>query len=96
MSRIDHVIIRPLLSEKSATQSATTNAYAFEVGAKASKIQIKDAVQRLFGVRVKDVRTAVVRGKLKRFGRHFGKQSNWKKAFVTLEAGESLDLYGSA
>ena len=55
--------------------------------------EIKEAVQQLFSVRVTDVRTMVVRGKNKRFGRHFGKRSNWKKALVTVAEGDTLDFY---
>ena len=94
MNRIDNVIIRPLLTEKTANQQVDANQYAFEVGLHATKIEIQQAVQQLFGVRVETVRTQVVRGKVKRFGRHYGKRSNWKKALVTLPEGETLNVYG--
>ena len=70
-----------------------SNTYAFEVGRESTKIEVKEAVQQLFGVRVEKVRTQVVRGKVKRFGRHHGKRSNWKKAYVTVAEGQSLDFY---
>jgi large subunit ribosomal protein L23 len=71
----------------------TENTYLFEVGTGANKIQIRQAVESVFGVRVDDVRTLNVRGKNKRFGRHTGKRSNWKKAYVTLAEGNTLDFF---
>ena len=59
-------------------------------------IEIKEAVERLFDVRVATVRTMVVRGKVKRFGRHYGKRPNWKKAYVTVDGDEVLNVYGGA
>lgn len=96
MRRVDHIIVRPLLTEKSATAADESNTYAFEVGNEATKIEIKEAIERLFDVRVKDVRTMVVRGKLKRFGRHYGKRPNWKKAYVTLSGDDAINVYGGA
>ena len=93
MRRIDNIIVRPLLTEKATLLADSCNTYAFEVGAKATKIEVKNAVQELFGVQVTGVRTLLVRGKNKRFGRHFGKRSNWKKALVTVAEGETLDFY---
>jgi large subunit ribosomal protein L23 len=61
---------------------------------KSNKSQIKDAVEQYFGVKVENVRTLIVRGKEKRFGRFLGKRSNWKKAYVRLAAGDSIDIYG--
>ncbi|HCP45016.1 MAG TPA: 50S ribosomal protein L23 [Deltaproteobacteria bacterium] len=93
MRRIDDVILRPLLTEKATALADAENTFVFEVGSLATKIEIKEAVQQLFSVRVTDVRTMVVRGKNKRFGRHFGKRSNWKKALVTVAEGDTLDFY---
>lgn len=94
MKRIDDVIVRPLLTEKSTLQSELANQFAFEVGSAATKIEIKQAIQQLFGVRVLKVQTQVVRGKNKRFGRYFGKRANWKKAIVTVGEGDSLTFQG--
>ncbi len=94
MKRIDDVIVRPLLTEKTTRLQEEANQYAFEVGADCTKIEIKEAIQSLFGVRVDEVRTQVVRGKVKRFGRYYGKRANWKKAIVTLPEGEILNVYG--
>jgi len=96
MRRVDQIILRPLLTEKSALATEADNTYAFEVGRDATKIEIKEAVERLFDVRVSTVRTMVVRGKLKRFGRHYGKRPNWKKAYVTVDGDEVLNVYGGA
>ena len=93
MKRIDNVIVRPIVTEKVSADTEANNTYAFEVGRAATKIEIKNAVQSLFGVEVEDVRTMVVRGKVKRFGRYFGKRSNWKKALVTVAEGEDLNFY---
>jgi large subunit ribosomal protein L23 len=93
MRRVDQIIIRPLLTEKAAIMNEATNTFAFEVGRSTTKIEIKEAVQSLFGVKVEQVRTMIVRGKMKRFGRYFGKRPNWKKALVTVADGEDLNFY---
>lgn len=95
MKRIDNIIIRPLLTEKASMLQEAQNTYSFEVGSTVSKIEIKQTIQELFGVQVTKVCTQVVRGKNKRFGRYYGKRSNWKKALVTVAEGESLDFYTS-
>lgn len=86
-----NTLIRPIVTEKSTTGASGT--YVFEVGIAANKFQIKHAIQSFYNVEVLDVRTSVVRGKVKRFGRHVGKRSNWKKAYVTLAAGQTLPIY---
>ena len=93
MSELHDVLIRPILTEKTTQLEEADNVYSFEVGVGANKHQIKTAVESVFGVSVEDVRTAVVRGKSKRFGRHYGKRSNWKKAYVQLAEGDSLNFY---
>jgi len=87
------VLMRPIVTEKSTTFLGSEQAYAFEVGLTANKIQIKRAIEQFYGVRVTDVRTIVVRGKIKRFGRHHAKRANWKKAYVTLAEGDSINVY---
>ena len=86
------IVKRPLLTEKYDHQRETQNAYAFEVDRRANKIQIRDAIQTLFGVKVTGVRTQVMRGKPKRMGMHFGRRPSWKKAVVTLRKGDEIDL----
>ena len=65
----------------------------FEVAIDANKIEIRQAVEKLFGVRVVDVHTQIVRGKEKRIGRWIGRRSNWKKAIVTLAEGATIDFF---
>ena len=93
MNELRDILRRPLITEKSAYQMNLENTYLFEVGLDSNKLQIKEAVQRYFGVEVTDVRTLIVRGKSKRFGRHTGKRSNWKKAYVKLAEGHSLNFF---
>ena len=69
---------------------------AFEVESKANKHEIRDAVQQLFKVDVREVRTMVMHGKLKRVGRFAVKRANWKKAIVTLKEGQKIDFFGTA
>jgi large subunit ribosomal protein L23 len=87
------VILRPLVTEKSVRGEAELNTYAFEVGISSNKHQIKQAVEDFFGVQVLSVRTLRQRGKAKRFGRHQGRRSDWKKAYIRLADGHSIDLY---
>lgn len=88
-----NTLIRPLITEKSTTGLGSDNTYAFEVTVGANKHQIRTAIERFYGVQVVAVRTLVVRGKIKRFGRHIGKRSNWKKAYVTLAEGQTLPVF---
>lgn len=87
------ILIRPLITEKTTTFLGNDRTYAFEVGLDANKRQVKRAIESFYGVSVDSVRTLVVRGKVKRFGRHFGKRKNWKKAYVTLTEGDSINIY---
>jgi large subunit ribosomal protein L23 len=93
MAELHEILLRPIVTEKSMTLAETENSYLFEVGVGANKIQIRQAVEEVFGVRVESVRTLNYRGKNKRFGRHYGKRSNWKKAYVKLAEGNTLDFF---
>ncbi len=84
MNKFD-IIIRPIISEKSMDQSADKK-YTFQVALNANKIEIKKAVEEIFGVKVEKVTTCRVLGKVKRMGATFGKRSDWKKAVVKLTA----------
>lgn len=86
-------LVRPLVTEKSTNFLGNDRTYAFEVAVDATKPQIRKAIEAHYGVAVDAVRTAVVRGKVKRFGRFHGKRKNWKKAFVTLTEGHTLNLF---
>lgn len=77
------IILRPVISEESMDQ-ATNKKYTFEVERKSNKTEIKKAVEKVFGVKVKGVNTSIVKGKEKRQGRSVGMTSEWKKAIVTL------------
>jgi large subunit ribosomal protein L23 len=87
------VIIRPLVTEKGTYQSEKFNAYAFQVAAGANKVQIKRAVERIYGVKVLEVRTANRKGKPRRTGYKWGTTSHWKKAFVVLHEDHHIDLF---
>lgn len=91
------VIQRPVITEKGAELKEGLNRYVFRVEPSANKRQIKAAIESLFSVKVKDVRTAVYRGKrsvvMNRAGRFEGFKSNWKKAYVTLAEGHSIDVF---
>ena len=89
-------LVRPIITEKSTNDLGTDRTYAFEVGLAANKADIKRAIETYYGVQVDAVRTLVVRGKIKRSGRYSGKRSNWKKAYVTLAQGQSINLFTSA
>ena len=92
MAEIHDIIVRPLVTEKANNAQTNESTWVFEVGENANKLQIKEAIERYFNVKVDDVRTVRVRGKFKRFGRFYGKRSNWKKAYVTLAQGQSLNF----
>lgn len=94
MKAIYDVIKRPLLTEKSMGLQEGQHTYCFEVNLAANKIEIKTAVEKMFGVKVVDVRTTILPGKVKRFGRSVGKRANWKKAYVKLDAESKLDFVG--
>jgi len=92
--RAEEIIKRPiLLTEKASRLREDHNQVVFEVSHKANKIQIKDAVEQLFGVGVIAVNTSNVRGKERRMGRGHGKLHNWKKAVVTLKEGDDIQFY---
>lgn len=90
---LNDILVRPLVTEKTTSQLGIDDAYAFEVGINANKIQIKNAIEAYYGVDVEDVRTLVVRGKTKRHGRHYGKRKNWKKAYIRVASGQHLNIY---
>ena len=86
--RIQEVIRRPLITEKSTALRDARNIVAFEVDGRANKIQIKQAVEAQFKVRVAEVRVANMHGKVRRQGRFVGRKPDWKKAYVRLADGE--------
>ncbi|MEI6702188.1 MAG: 50S ribosomal protein L23 [Deltaproteobacteria bacterium] len=87
------VIKKPHVTEKTSLGADASNTVAVVVDKDANKIEIKQAVESLFKVKVADVRTVTVAGKVKRSGKTYGKRSNWKKAYVTLQEGQSIDFF---
>ena len=87
------IIIKPLVTEQGMHFANTRNAYCFEVNRAANKIQIRNAVERLYNVKVLNVRTANYLGKPRRRGQHFGRTPNWKKAIVVLHEEYHIDLF---
>ena len=96
MKETYHIIRRPLITEKSTQQKEVGRQYAFEVDRNANKIEIQSAVERLFKVKVLQVRTSNVLGKVKRLGRRYGRKPDWKKAIVTLKEGDRIDFFEGA
>ena len=88
-----NVIIKPLVTEKTTHQLETRNVYAFQVNRNANKIQIRQAVQELYKVKVLDVRTLTRKGKPRRTKTKMAKTSDWKRAIVTLEENSRIELY---
>jgi large subunit ribosomal protein L23 len=84
------VISRPIITEKAQTKKETERTLVFEVAPAATKTQIKEAVQKLFNVKVEEVRTAMFDGKLRRRGRFAGYRPSWKKAYVKLKDGQKV------
>ncbi len=89
---IYEVIRRPVVTEKNTMQMAQ-NKYTFEVDRGANKLEIREAVQTLFKVRVRAVNTSTVPGKQRKRGRHIGYSTPWKKAVVTLEPGDRIEIF---
>jgi len=96
MKNMYQVIKRPILSEKTTLQKEETNKITFEVDPRANKIEIKQAVEKIFKVKVNNVHTMMVRGKVKRQGRFSGKRPDWKKAIVSLKPGDKVSFLEGA
>ena len=88
--KVYQVIRRPLVTEKGVDKKDKERTLCFEVAPDANKTQVKSAVEKLFKVKVQEVRTATFDGKLRRRGRFAGYRSDWKKAYVKLKAGEKV------
>jgi len=93
MMSLDRVLKSPIITEKGTLVSEKGNQVVFRVDTGATKNEVAAAVEKLFGVKVTSVRTLNTLGKgYKRFGRQVGRHSDWKKAYVTLPEGQSIDL----
>jgi large subunit ribosomal protein L23 len=90
------VLLKPLMTEKSMQQKEEHNTVTFEVARNANKVEIRQAVERVFNVKVADVRTMSMQGKWKRMGRFEGQRADWKKAIVTLAPGHKIELVEGA
>jgi large subunit ribosomal protein L23 len=96
MKEAQKIVRRPMITEKSTRQKEEGRQYVFEVDRDANKIEIQSAIERLFKVKVLQVRTSNVLGKVKRLGRRYGKRADWKKAIVTLKEGDRIDFFEGA
>jgi len=93
MKTAREIVLRPLITEKGNQLKMASNQYLFQVDREANKIQIKEAVEEIWNVRVTAVRTIRIPGKKKRMGRFEGRRPDWKKAVVTLKQGETIELF---
>ena len=92
--RLTKIILGPVVAEKASRVAENNNQVVLKVLPNANKVEIKQAVETLFDVKVAAVTTTNVKGKVKRVGRSFGKRSDWKKAYVTLADGADLNFLG--
>jgi large subunit ribosomal protein L23 len=86
------IILKPVISEK-AVAAMSEGKYTFKVHPDANKQQIKEAIEKIFGVTVVDVNTMNVKGKMRRMGKYVGRRSDWKKAIVKLKEGDSIKVF---
>ena len=87
------IVIKPLVTEKGTTMLSEGNWVTFKVHTDANKIEIRDAIQKIFTVSVLQVNTQIVRGKRKRFGKTMGHSKPWKKAMVQLKEGDKIEIF---
>ena len=90
------IIQAPLISEKGTALTESVNQVLFKVRPDANKIEVKQAVETLFKVKVEQVRMARYLGKMRRVGKNIGRRPTWKKAYVTLKEGDKIDFFGGA
>ena len=93
MPTLHRVIVRPVITEQTSLAYQEKGEYVFEVHPDANKQEIKEAIERLFGVKVTGVWTMNVRGKSRRVGTTTGRRPHWKKAIVTLRDGDSIGIF---
>lgn len=94
--RLMQVLLAPHASEKTARAEEQANQVTFKVLKNSTKAEVKAAVELMFNVKVKGVTIVVQKGKTKRFGQAIGRRSDWKKAYVTLQSGQTIDFLGGA
>ena len=88
--KLTDVIRRPLITEKTTIQREDGRTIVFQVAADATKVEVRQAIEKLLGSKVDSVRTTLVHGKVKRQGRFSGRRSDWKKAYVRLREGQKM------
>jgi large subunit ribosomal protein L23 len=88
--KLTDVIRRPLVTEKTTILREDGRTIVFQVAARASKVEIRHAIEKLLGSKVESIRTAIAHGKIKRQGRFSGRRPDWKKAYVRLKDGEKI------
>ncbi len=94
---LEDIIKRPIMmTEKGNALRERDNVYLFEVNIDANKAEIRNAVETLFNVHVSEVRTLIMRGRMRRMGRGYAKARNWKKALVTLKKGQQIEIFEGA
>lgn len=93
--RLTKILLAPIVSEKSTRLADESRQMVFKVLPNASKPEIREAVEKMFDVKVTAVKTSNVKGKVKRFGQTMGRRSDWKKAYVTLAEGSDIDFMGA-
>ncbi len=96
MKDLREVLKRPLITEKGTVAKEISNQLVFEVDRRATKVEIRQAVEKIFDVSVIKVRTANFKGKTKRHGRTLGRRNDWKKAYVTLAPGQNVEFFEGA
>ena len=93
--RLMNILLAPIVSEKSSRLADANRQFAFKVMKNATKPEVKKAVELMFNVKVDNVQTTNMRGKVKAHGRTIGRRSDWKKAYVTLSEGHDIDFTGA-
>lgn len=96
MKHYSEVILAPLITEKGTLVGEQGNQFLFKVASGANKVEIKQAIEEFFQVKVEKVRTGRLLGKTRRVGRHVGRKPSWKKAYVTLAEGQRIDFFEGA
>ena len=94
--RLMQILVSPHISEKSAVAAEMSGQHTFKVVVDANKLEVKNAIEKLFSVKVRSVRMIRMSGKNKRFGQRLGRRADWKKAIVRLEDGHDIDFVGGA
>jgi len=93
MASLESVVVKPLITEKATTGTEKFNRYGFQVNLKSNKNQIKMAIEKLYDVKVLNIKTSILPGKMKRMGKSIAKTSKTKKAFVQLEEGQKIEFF---